>query len=407
MPEGRSHDRSADTPRRSGRRLLLAWLAVALLAGCTVPGIPNQPEPARSAPEPVRSGVLYGRVLRQDGRPATQSTVEAYQLSNADKARVGLAVVSLGFFCLLPGFCPSPVSATVNDDGGYAFPAAKIKNAPNITVTAKHAPGPGQSLGPEVVAGFDHPDGTQQRVPDLRYWEPKITVRHTGTNATVTWTALKPGADYSLWTVDTGDVAGQPQPTGIHTRGTGASVDLRPYEDKPHALIVVAQTTATAAGQTASLAYHTGSVALPAAGAPPSRGRPCLVGDPRAPLVAAAQPCPLTDGDLDTNAAVPVPCPSAASACPDPTRHRICVDLGRSRPVSLVVYRTPFLTTDTTVELSVDRVTFRTVGRPPAPDGSDIQPTRVDPPVPATLICVRDDRFGFAGASLDEISAWW
>ncbi len=391
-------------------RPIAALLAVAILtgasAGCTAAPIPrDRPEPARSAPEPVPSGALYGRILRQDGRPATRSSVEAYQLSTEDKARLGVAVLSLGFFCLVPGFCPRPVSAKVNDDGGYAFPTDKVKATPSVTVTARHAADPGQVAGPVVVASFDHPTGTTQRVPDLRYWEPAVTVRHTGSAATLGWTALGRPARYAVWTVVG---TGSPEPTGVETDGTSATLDLRPYEDAPTAVVVVATTTDTVAGTPVTFAYHAGSVPLPSAGAPPSRGRPCRVGTANTALVEAAAPCPLTDGDLDTNATVPVPCPSgtAAPSCFALTPHRICVDLGPARPVSLVVYRTPFNGTRPAVELSPDGVSFTRATMRVSTMDSDIVAVPVDPPTRAVLVCVRDDGAGLAGAVLDELSAW-
>jgi hypothetical protein len=149
--------------------------------------------------------VLYGRVLRQDGRPATRSAVEAYQLSTQDKQRLGVAVLSLGFFCLVPGFCPRPVAAPVTTDGEYAFPADKIKATASVTVTPRHAAEPGQAVGPAVVASLDHQAGTVRRVPDLRYWEPAVTVRRDGANAVISWPALTQPTHYALWTAaDTG-----------------------------------------------------------------------------------------------------------------------------------------------------------------------------------------------------------
>lgn len=387
-----------------GHRLLLAALTVLLSAGCVSPSMPAGPEPSGPAPEPVPSGVLYGRVLRPDGRPATQSTVQAYQVSGEDDLRTGIAMMSLGFFCLLPGFCPSPVSAKVDQNGRYAYPANKIKPVKRVTITARHAADAGQVSGPEVVISFDHQDGTQQRVPDLRYWEPAVSVRQIGSQAAVSWPALASNADYALWTITDGGRSGRPQPTGVATRGTSANIDLRPYEDKPTALIVVA----TVEKDKATFAYHSGSVALPTAGAPPSRGLPCKIGDSGAPLLEAAAPCPLTDGNLEDNAAVPTPCPSSttASACPNPTRHRICVDLGSPQPVSLLVYRTPFLASGTIVELSSDGRHFKTVGRSADSDDSDVHLAHVAPAVVARLACVRNDRFGFGGAVLNEISVW-
>ncbi|MEV0273803.1 hypothetical protein AB0H43_33945 [Hamadaea sp. NPDC050747] len=377
-------------------RRLLVFLTVLLLAGCAYQDMPSAPEPTGPAPEPVPSGVLYGRVLRQDGRAATRSTVQAYQVSDEDTVRTGFAMFSLGLFCLVPGFCPSPVPAKVGDGGRFAFPAEKIKPVKHITVTARHAAEDGQLAGAEVAVSLEHDPGTQQRVPDLRYWEPPVRVDGSGDRVTVSWPELPGGAEYALWTLAE---RGQPQPTGVTTRSTRAVLDLRPYEDQPTAVIVVASAK--------NFLYRAGSVALPAGSVPPSRGAGCLVGDAGKALVRAVSPCALTDGDLTTNAEVRTPCPDAASACPQPTRHRICVDLATARSVSLVVYRTPFLSDGTIVELSTDGKRFRSVGHTAREAASDdVQVTRISPPITARLACVRNDRFGFAGSVLDEISVW-
>lgn len=387
--------------------MVVALSVVLLLGGCASPSFPDVPEPAGSAPEPVPSGVLYGRVLRQDGRPAPRSTVQEFQLSDEDVARTGLAVMSLGLFCLVPDFCPSPVSAHVDNTGGYSYPADKIKDVPHVTVTARHTPDPGQVVGPEVAASFDHQAGIQQRVPDLRYWEPMVTVRQNGSDATVAWSALTRGGDYAVWTMPADGTAARPQLAAEHISGTSAHIDLRPYEDQPTVVIVGGTVSSTVDGRPVTFAYRAASVALPAVGAPPSRGRPCLIGDPGTPLMSTAAPCPLTDGNLEVNQPVPEACPSAtSSACPTPTRHRICVDLGPGRAVSLVAYRTPFLTTGTTVELSNDGVNYHSVGHPAGSDDGPIHVVQIGQPVTATLACLRNDRFGFAGAVLDEVSVW-
>src|SRR5262249_38481790 len=137
------------------RRWLLALTLPLLLGGCAGPSMPTQPEPTGPAPQPIASGALYGRVMLQDGRPATRSTVEAFQLSKQDKERVGIAALSLGIFCLVPGFCPHPVSAKVNRAGEYAFPTEKIKPTSHLTLTARYPAEAGQFAGARVVAQLD------------------------------------------------------------------------------------------------------------------------------------------------------------------------------------------------------------------------------------------------------------
>jgi len=90
-------------------------------------------------------------------------------------------------------------------------------------------------MGTQVVIEFDQPSTIPRRLPDVRYWEPAVTVHATGTGAEVSWPApsASPHGDrvhYALWTV-----GGDGQPAAAPTRHR-ICVDLG--EPRPLGLVV-------------------------------------------------------------------------------------------------------------------------------------------------------------------------
>jgi hypothetical protein len=289
------------------------------------------------------------------------------------------------------------------------FPKRAVRPGLRSVVTAVLAPlDRGQWTGPETSAALeDGPD--PQEVPDLFSWEPRLFFASGGGDLRIRWPALDVGpqtwaVEYTVEAVlaDTGlpvvRVAG-PQ------ESTAAVIDARPFEDAGYQVVVVARTSAAIDGRVVELTYRSGSRQVPVrAGAAPSRGRPCLTDDLRG-VLHAVEPCPLTDGDFRLHQQVSFPaCPEDGSECVQ-THQRQCVNLGASRPVSLVVYRTHFPYVQAVVELSADGRRFISPGPPatPADRGMEIVSVPVDPPQPATIACVRGP---FTGAALQELSVW-
>jgi hypothetical protein len=285
-------------------------------------------------------------------------------------------------------------------------------------VTATFAPlTDGQWTGPETSAGLGSRarGAGPQEVPDLFSWEPKLFFASGGPVLRLRWTPLDVGLQGLAvrYTVDA-VLAGRGSPV-VRVTGpqgsTAAAIDTRPLEDGLWQVVVVAETAAELGppgsdrgAKVAELTYRSGSQPVPGragAGPAPSRSRPCLTDDLRGTL-QPVDPCPLTDGDFTLHQQVSFPaCPDDGSPCIQ-THERVCVDLGDSRPVSLVVYRSHHPYPQAVVELTTDRKTFTPVSRPPGPE-DEVVVVPLEPPQPATAVCLRGP---FTGPALQELSAW-
>lgn len=365
------------------------------------------PVPVRTSPPPA--GAVYGRVLGTDGRLITDADVSLFQLTRDDEIRTGFALVfSLGFFCLAPGVCPTPVHAELSSDGFYAFPPKVMKQTPDLALTATR-PARDDDLSPASTS-LSLPNGRDpQHAPDLAIWEPKLRVTKRGNQAVVRWprlTGATHGRDlaYSVWVRPIDDFGATSQRVAGPTTRTEATLDLRTYEDQPTEVVVLAGTKANVQGQEVEFGYRTAGHELPLSDPPPSRDRPCRVDGESGGLVPAKAPCPLTDGELDLHAEVLAPgeCSVDARTCEADSHRRLCVDLGEARSVSLVVFRTPFglRAEDIRVEASVDGRNFDTVGRG---RDADVIAVPLRSPRTARFVCLRDE---FEGHLISELSVW-
>lgn len=350
------------------------------------------------------TGALYGKVLDTNGEIVTDANVSLYQITDDEKVSQGFAVVfSLGLLCAVPGVCPAPVHAELSSKGYYSFPKDVMKQTPDLAVTASR---------PESEAGLSGastsltlPDGKDpQEAPDLLLWEPGLRIERHGSRATVRWPRLPAdavqGSDvkYTVWVRGIGSTESPEQVTDP-LGATSTTVDLRTYEDQPTEVLVTASTKASVAGHEVKLGYQSAGGELPLLDAPPSRGKRCLAdGKP------VKEPCALTDGDLDSHSEILAAgeCSVDTQTCEPVTHERLCVDLGRTRKVSMVVFRTPFElgAEDIRVEVSSDGRTFSTVGR-----GREQQVVAVPvrPARSARFACVHDE---FSGHQLSELSVW-
>jgi hypothetical protein len=355
---------------------------------------------------------VYGRVLGTDGKLITDADVSLFQLTRDDEIRTGFALVfSLGFFCLAPGVCPTPVHAELSSDGFYAFPPKVMKKTPDLALTATR-PSSDDDLSPASTSLSLPNDRDPQHAPDLAIWEPKLRVTKRGEQAVVRWprlTGATYGRDlaYSVWVRPIDEIGATSQRVAGPTTRTEATLDLRTYEDQPTEVVVMASTKANVKGQEVEFGYRTAGWELPLTDPPLSRDRPCAVDAESGRLVPAKAPCPLTDGDLDLHAEVLAPgeCSVDTRTCEADSHDRLCVDLGESRRISLVVLRTPFglRAESIRVEVSADGRNFRTVGR-----GRDAEVIAVPvrPARTARFVCAHDTFGGFSGHILEEVSVW-
>lgn len=380
--------------------VLVLLSALAVVTACT-----GETVPAPTSTEPA--GALYGHVRSADGDLVTDADVRLYQLTREDNVRTGMAVLSLGLFCLAEDFCPAPVNAELSSEGFYVFPKRVMKDSPDLTLSATRPDGDRGLSG--ATTSVNLRDGKDpQPAPELTLWEPELDVDQRGTRARVRWSGLSgaahgPDLAYTSWARALTDRAGMPQRVSAPSKGTGTTIDLRPYEDQPTELTVLAGTKASVDGQETQLAYRSPGRELPMAGAPPSRDRPCLTDNESGELVPTERPCVLTDGDLADHEEVLAKgeCPVDERKCQPVSHQRACVDLGENGRAGLVVVRTPFPSSDIRVELSQDGQHFDAVGAVGAEEEISAVPVR--PARSAKLVCLRGD---FGGSILRELSVW-
>ena len=399
-------------------------IASAIVASCSTA---EAPAPAARAPEPAPLGALYGRVMTVDGRAVPRAAVGLWQAELLDAARAFAAMATLGFVCLLPDHaaCLRDYEISTADDGTFHFPPERMKDASTTILTATDYQDDVRSIPATTRAVF--PDGGDpQRAPDLVLWKPRARFEATGRSVRVAWDANTPSpfAAATEYTVDLVE-SGRPRTearVGGPTTAPFVDIDSRALEDGAALLVIRATTAAPYAGGEVHLSYTSHGIRVPAGLSPTplSRGRGCLADDGAASgqLAEALSPCPLTDGDLHTHAAVLLPgeCSITTHAgCGAESRHRrLCVDLAGAHAVSLVIVRTPS-PSEFIVTLEVDRQRHGSPVRPRPDDETtttreDFQIV-VDPPRRASVVCVEREPSPsrppeFVGANLSEISVW-
>ena len=264
-----------------------------------------------------------------------------------------LAVGTLSTICLLPdapAICTKARRTRTGPDGRYAFDIKGSDTQGTLgtesTLNVVFSGGPRRT---STTVSFSA-TGTDVELPDARLWNPRPRVRPP---IRLTWSPLRgagSGVTYSaqLYTAD-GASAIWSQPAS----GGAATLDPRILEDRPGTAAVGASATLDGGNGTRKVraSYLSERLSVGArAGAPPSRGRPCAAVTGTGPVRAGAfGRCGLTDGSLDA------PAHLRAGA----TVTGAVIDLGRVRPVDLVVARGfagQFL-----VELSSDGTTWSVV----------------------------------------------
>ena len=322
-------------------RVTLAVLGVAAALGLSLPGCNGF-----SKLDPNAAVHVSGRVLAADGTPAKGARVLLFKESDIGEVAVGLtfAIGSLGVVCLTPvapSVCAGARKVTTGSDGGYSFDLhgsdtqGSIANASTFDVTAL-VPAPG---GGNVVSTVRFEiQRAELTVPDLRVWAASPDVSTAASEVSVRWPDL-PRDGYGAspaYTVRWLDGAAQQAVWAVSNAAPGVRADARVLEDRSGNIEVDADTTMPGPDTDFRFTYSSQPIAFRGpAGAPPSRGDPCYAygGDGRP---VAVTPCHLTDGDLFTHAGLQT---GACSGCTAPTHSAAYVDLGRVRPVSLVVVR--------------------------------------------------------------------
>lgn len=178
-------------------------LLVLTLTACTVPPPTRYEgaEPTTPAVEPPAQGALYGRVMHASGTGAPRASVGVRQWSDGELYAL---FVTASIYCWT-GQCAKPEYVKQTPEGTYSFPPEMVREK-QVSVVAEWGD---QGVSAEV---FIDNDDDPQRVPDIVLWEPDLRMRRYGGDVLVSWPRQKPGAVYTIYSTNGGQVS--PPTTG-------------------------------------------------------------------------------------------------------------------------------------------------------------------------------------------------
>lgn len=327
-------------------RRLAAALLVLLTTGCSF-----------SQVDPDARVEVTGRVLDASGRPLAGARVLLLKQADLGEVVFGsvLAIGTLSTICYLPdppALCRSAVRATADADGRYAFhldgadTQGTLGTASTMNVVFSAATGAASTTVGFTVAK------EEVRLPDARLWQSRVRVAADRSGIRLRWSRL-PGGGASY----TAQAYGRDAPAALWSqpaRGLRAGIDPRLLESRAGAVAVGAQQPLRGASGARTVVAHYLSRRVPVhvpVGTPASRGRPCAPVTGTAPVEHDRfSRCAATDGDLTA--------PAHLTARGQAVVTGVVVDLGRSRPVDLVVARG--FAGQVLVELSADGTTYAT-----------------------------------------------
>jgi hypothetical protein len=371
-------------------RRVLALLTAASLAatGCSF-----------SSLDPDAEIHIAGQVLDASGRPLSGAKVLLMKQADIGEVIFGtiLAIGTLSTICFAPdppAICDQARTTEADADGRYEFylegsdTQGTLGTESTLTITFSGPPAQGST-----TLSFTAED-TSITLPDAGLWRAKPRLTSSSGQIGLTWSGLPSSAGTDpAYSAQVYAADGQAPLWSQPATGGKASIDSRILEDLPGAVAVTAGTDLSGGSGAGDLRASFLSAQLPVdatAGAPPSRGHPCAAVTGTARLrIGRLTSCAATDGDLTVAAHL--------SGQGDRVVTGAVVDLGTSRPVSLVVargFRGPFL-----LEVSDDGTAYRTVmtslGAAASPPGS---PT-------ARFVRVRSAS-GLDQSLLSELSVW-
>jgi len=313
-----------------------------------------------SSVDPDSSVSISGRALEASGKPLAKTHVLLIRQADIGQVIFGsiLTVGTLSTICFAPSppaICDKARVATTDSDGRYHFEVKGSDTQGSLgTEATMNVVFSGRSSKTSTTVSFGAKD-TSVTVPDARLWDLGAKASGGGQIA-VSWRPLSKGAgantSYSaqLYDADTGSVLWSQPASGRRT-----TIDPRLLEDRK-GLVAVSATTELSGGDGVGkvrASYLSARLPVaPSAGVPVSRGRPCAGLAGSAPTrTKVTSPCGATDGNLTE--------PAGLTTGGAKTVSGVVVDLGRIRPVNLVVARGfggQFL-----VEVSTDGTNFTTV----------------------------------------------
>jgi hypothetical protein len=346
---------------------------------------------------------IAGRALSASGAPLAGVEVRLFKEADLFEAVTGivLAIGTLGSICLLPDappVCRQAHVATTDSAGNYTFTltGADVQGTLGTEATLDVVmSGQGQNA-PSTAISFPARSATMQ-LPSVRLWRttPHVVTSHD--QVRMRWAALprSDGANPSYF-AQLFDPRRETPVWSQSAERTGGTIDARVLEDQSARAAVTARAELDGATGTEDVraVYLSSRVPVRAsADAPPSRSDACsAVSGTAPPFKNTHQPtCGVTDGDLISAASL--------RAARGANVTGVVVDLGRARPVDLVVVRG--VVGQYVIELSTDGKNYLTVST------STESPTAVQPagrPV-ARYVRVRSPS-GLGESLMTEISVW-
>ncbi|HLT29980.1 MAG TPA: hypothetical protein VK013_08050 [Myxococcaceae bacterium] len=340
------------------KRLFAAMLTLSLL-GCG--------EDSRLDPED--NVTVTGRATRQDGSALAGHSAVLVKEPDLGEVLTGFTSIigSIGLACLsedAPELCRSARRSTTDGSGNFRFELlgkdtqGSVGQASHFNLAVRAPARSGAVAGASRTERFII-QSTELSTPELRLWEPQLTVSNDETEASVTFGALPEGASEARVAFH---VPGALLWSEAYT--SGATIDARLLEDAVGTVSIRTTTT----GQRDEVSFEAQHVSeliafTGRAGAPPSRDASCIaVGDSGQPVVVES--CAVTDGDFVTRFEAPADpgCqPDAEGAGCESARadRSLTVDLGSERAASLVVLRG--LVGEVIAEHSVDGETWSAI----------------------------------------------
>lgn len=375
------------------RRPLSAVLAVLVLtAGCRFSHV--------KADEMVH---ISGRALSTSGAPLAHAKVQLFKEADLGEALTGivLTIGSLGTVCLLPGappVCRQAHVATTDSAGNYTFTleGADVQGTLGTESTLDVIVAGDGANAPSTVLSFPA-RSAHMKLPDARLWRTTPRVTETATDVRMSWSAVGDwaGAD-AQYSVQLYDPRREASVWAEPATRRGGTIDARVLEDVAGKVAATAHTTP--GGATGTTDVHAGYLSArvpvqPVSGAPPSRHDACsAVSGNGVELALTRQPrCGVTDGDLLS--------PASLRAARGANVTGVVVDLGRIRPIHLVVARG--VAGSYLIELSKDGKTYQPIST------TSEAPFAIQPaghPV-ARYVRVRSPS-GLGESLMTEISVW-
>jgi hypothetical protein len=313
-----------------------------------------------SSVDPDAPVEISGRALDASGRPLAGTKVLLFKEADLGEVVFGsvLTIGSLSTICLLPeapAICRKARTATTDADGHYRFELKGSDTQGTLgTESTLDVVFSGPRAQGSTTISFTAEDESIS-LPDARLWRSSPTVSRGSGRIRLGWSPLPSAAgDDPTYSAQLFEEDATSALWSQSASGREATIDPRILEDRPGAVAVGAGTALSGgrgAGEVRASFLSRRLPVAPSAGVPPSRGRPCAVVTGTAPKLGRMSACLVTDGDLMT--------PARLRARRAAVVTGVVVDLGVSRPVSLVVTRGfsgQFL-----VEVSGDGSTYRVV----------------------------------------------